>query len=466
MVEIRKRYVPLRMRGSEEADLSPGPAVDDNGEDGASEAATTWRFARRSERIVSTASHALMLSLIATVVVFLAWASIFQLERVTRGAGKVLPYHDKQVVQHLEGGIITDIYVREGNIVKEGDVLLRIENQFARAELANTLLDLAAKRARLARLAAESEGAAAPTFPEDLLESHVLLIADEKRLFDKRVLNLQQQRLILQDQRAQSELELQELQARRQNLQDEFEILDRQVEMLDRLYRSRAGSESDLLAAKADAQRVKTRIADAEFSIPRKRAAIEELKKRDSEIVFRFRAKSEEEFTTVRTEIQQLHEAIRALQDRIKRSQIRSPIEGTINRLNVNTLGGVVQPGQDLVEIVPLDDSIVVEARIRPADRAEIWPGLPAVVKVSAYDYSIYGGLQGKVIDISPDAFSDEFGESYFRVRLEADMSSFGPENPVIPGMTATVDILTGEHTILSYLLKPVNRMREYALRQ
>lgn len=429
-------------------------------------AAHSWRFGRRSEHIASRASHLLLWSMMGTVVAIFGWAAIFEVDKVTRGAGRVIPLTENQVVQHFEGGIISDIRVREGFVVKKGEVLLVIDNQFAHAELANTQLELYAKQARLARLQAESEGREQPKFTEELMMLASEAVRDETSLFNKRLLSLQQQRSIIRDQLNQQELARQEQEARLANLEAHYEILARQVSMLDRLFKSRAGAEKDLLSAQADAQSLFTTIKEVEFSIPKTRATIAELQNRESELVIRTRAKAEEELTEVRTEIKQLQEEQLALQDRISRSDVRSPIEGTINKLLVNTIGGVVQPGQALVEIVPLDDSIIVEAKIRPADRAEIWPGLPALVKISAYDYSVYGGLKGTVTDISADAITDDNGEPYFRVRLEAETSSFGPDKPVIPGMTATVDILGGRHTILNYILTPAYKVREYAFRQ
>jgi adhesin transport system membrane fusion protein len=194
--------------------------------------------------------------------------------------------------------------------------------------------------------------------------------------------------------------------------------------------------------------------------IPRTEAAIGEITSRRREIDLKFRSDADRERVDNEVQIAKLEESMAALQDRRIRNVVLAPIAGV-----VNTVGGVVKSGEPLVQLVPTDASIAVEARLSPSDRAQVWPGLPAVVKVSAYDFSVHGGLPGKVVDVSPDALQDEKGQTYFRVRLEADGTSFGPERPVVPGMVAEVNIMSGRQTVMQALLRPVRRVQKNALR-
>ncbi|MGF1474021.1 MAG: HlyD family type I secretion periplasmic adaptor subunit [Geminicoccaceae bacterium] len=392
-------------------------------------------------------------------------ASWFEVDLVSRGGGQVLPSIDKQMVQHLEGGIVTEILAKEGDLVSEGDVLLRVETRFAQAELEEKRVELRAQRARLARLKAEAQGDPEPSFAPELREAAAGFVATEEQLFRRRRASLDEQLAILADQAEQTALERDELKTRQTNLERERSLLAQQLKSLEGLSRVGAISDNEVLERRTEFQRLRTRLDDTRLQIPRMEAALSEAERRSSEMVLRFRAEADEKRAEADLAIAQLDETIGALQDRSRRSDVRAPVDGVVNKLLVSTVGGVVHSGDDLVEIVPSDQSIIVEARLEPSDRAEVWPGLPAVVKISAYDYAVFGGLQGRVVDISADALQDDQGQPYFRVRLEAASNRLGPDRPVVPGMTADVDILTGRHTIMSYLLTPFNRMAERAFR-
>ena len=238
------------------------------------------------------------------------------------------------------------------------------------------------------------------------------------------------------------------------------------VESMRRLVKIGAISHNELLDNERSLQQVEARLASLVHDVPRLEAAVKELASRRGEITARFRADAEKDQRETAVQIAKLEEAIIAMRDRSNRSEVIAPVAGIVNKLFVDTIGGVVKSGEPLIQLVPLDAGLIVEARVSPTDRANIWPGLPAVIKVSAYDFSTYGGLKGKVIDISPDALNDEKGDPYFRVRLEADAKGFGPGLPVIPGMQAQVDIISGTQSVLDYLLKPIRQMKHEALRQ
>jgi len=268
------------------------------------------------------------------------------------------------------------------------------------------------------------------------------------------------------DQHRQKQIEMAEIKTRWTSTQQERDIITPRVQSLRRLVKIGAISQNELIENERSLQQIEAKLAGLLHDIPRLEAAVSELSRRREEVTLRFRAEAEKEQRETAVQIAKLEETIIAMRDRSNRSEVIAPVAGVVNKLFVDTIGGVVKSGEPLVQLVPQDASLVIEARLSPADRANVWPGLPAIVKVSAYDFSIYGGLKGKVLDVSPDALSDDKGDPYFRVRLEADASGFGPGKPVIPGMQAQVDIISGEHTVLAYLLKPVQRLKNEALRQ
>ena len=423
-------------------------------------------FVRRCDAIGAGGHRTFIYTVCIGMGVFIIWASLVHLDRVTRGEGRVIPSTANQIVQHLEGGIVSEILIREGDRIKKGDILLRIKNSFSHAEISRVRLELIAKRLELIRLEAEAGGAKQPVFPPALTQKYPQLVAGEKRLFKRRNERLNEQLLILKDQSTEKKLEYEELKARLKNRVRERELVSKQVKSLVRLVKMGAASTNKLLDKKTALQRIRGAISDLRHQIPRLKNNIAQTGRKSLEIRLKFRADAEKERNEVQLKISKLRATLAAMKDRNRRFDVRAPISGIVNRLAVSTIGGVVKPGQELAEIVPADKAISIEARLSPRDRAEVWPGLPAVIKISAYDYSIYGGLQGTVTEISPDALTDDEGRVYFRVRLEASASNFGPQKPVTPGMLAEVDILTGNHSVMSYLLKPVNRIREKALRQ
>lgn len=423
-------------------------------------------YPRRADTIALRAHVQLVLVGALALVLGIGWAASTSLDRVTRGGGRVVPQSNNKVVQHLEGGIVTEILVREGDLVAEGAPLLRIDNSFSRAEEAQNRVELRAKRLQVARLDAEGTGAATFTVDEATRADLPLLVESELSLFRARVEGLKAQLAVIEEQSRQKTLELSELNSRWQNTQRDRELVSPRVEGMRRLAQMGAISRNELLDNERTLQQIEAKLSEMTFEIPRAEAAIVELGRRREETVLRFRAEAEKERREAGVQVAKLERAVDAMQDRSRRSEVVAPVAGTVNKLFVSTVGGIVKSGEPLAQIVPAEASIVVEARLSPQDRAQVWPGLPAVVKISAYDYAIYGGLRGKVLDVSPDALNDEKGEPFFRVRLEAAADTLGPGRPVVPGMLAQVDILTGRHTVLDYLVRPIRRVANEALRQ
>lgn len=423
-------------------------------------------FARQCDKIGAHGHKTFIYTVGAGMVIFVVWANLVYLDRVTRGEGRVIPSTANQIVQHLEGGIISEILIKQGAIVNKGDIILRIRNSFSHAENRRVRLELMARRLELTRLGAEATGADKIIFPPSMAQRYPKLIANEKRLFTRRHDRLHEQLLILKDQSIEKKLEYDELKARLRNKAHERQLVREQVKNLTHLVKIGAASTNKLLDKKTALQRIRSTISDLRHQIPRIKSNVTQTGRKSTEARLRFKAEAEKERNEVQLKISKLQETLSAMKDRNSRFDVRAPISGIVNRLSVATIGGVIKPGQELAEIVPADKAISIEARLSPKDRAEVWTGLPAVIKISAYDYSIHGGLSGIVTEISPDALTDEQGQTYFRVRLEASASDFGPQKPVTPGMLAEVDILTGNHSVMSYLLKPMNRIKERALRQ
>ena len=423
-------------------------------------------YPRQTTRISGRATYSFVVIMAISVIVLVVWAATTEIDRVTRGQGRIVPQLQNQIVQHFEGGILTEILVREGDKVTRGETLLRIDNSFSRSELAQAELEIKARRAKMIRLTAEVGGAETVEFPTDL-ETEIPKIVDrEREVFAGRRQTLSEQIGILEDQFKQKSLDLAEAKSRWANTITERDLVNRRVGNLRKLAAAGAFSANDLIDNERTLQQIEQRLSDLVHEIPRDEAAMSEINRRMGEARSRFRSDADKERSETELQIAKLEETISALKDRSLRSEVVAPIDGFVNKLHVATVGGVVKSGEPLVEIVPADAAVAVEARIAPSDRGDIWPGQRAVVKVSAYDFSVYGGLAGKVVDISADALQDERGTPYFRVRLEAEAKDFGPGKPVSPGMLAEVDILIGRRTVLESLLRPVRQIRDNALRQ
>lgn len=305
--------------------------------------------------------------------------------------------------------------------------------------------------------------------PPEITQKAPELVDDERALFKAHLEQLENNRKILQAQRKQRRQELDEARARRTHLQRSLDLLSRELKMTEPLVEAGAISEVDVLRLRRQVSDLQGELDAVKLSIPRLESLLDEAEKKLEEVELSFRAKAREQLADVLSELSQLQESAVALQDRVKRTEVRSPVRGTIKQVLVTTVGGVVQPGMDLVEIVPLDDTLLVEAKISPRDIGFIGPGQEAVVKITAYDFAIYGGLKGRVEQISADAIQDQDGKNFYLVRVRTEKNHLGTDEhplPIIPGMQAKVDILTGKKTVLQYLLKPVLRAKQKALRE
>jgi len=452
---------PLRVHNVTSATAAP-PRVDEV----APEVEKSTAFPRRIDRIATEAQGRFVVILGICTLLALVFSVVVQIDKVTRASGRIVTQQTKQEVQHLEGGIIAEILVKEGDTVVAGQPLMRVENSFFKSELAQAAIELGAKRARILRLDAETSGAKEIKFPPEVAAMSRQVVDNEISLFRRRQANLNEQLSIFVQQQRQKEIELSELRSRQPSVIRERQISEERLLSLKNLSAMGAASNNERLEAERVLQQAISRLSDLAHEIPRTEAAVAEFEQRKAEAISRFQADAEKERAQTATDLEKLTRSIEALQDRSRRSDVNATVGGTINKLNVTTVGGVVKPGEALAEIVPADGLIEVEMKLSPADRADVWPGQRAIVKVSAYEFSVYGGLSARVSEISPDAHQDERGIPYFRVRLEADAAALGPDHPVLPGMLADVDVIGNRQSVLGTILKPLRRLKDNALRQ
>ncbi|MCV9880214.1 HlyD family type I secretion periplasmic adaptor subunit [Brenneria izbisi] len=399
---------------------------------------------------------------------FILWAAFADIDEVTRGSGKAIPSSRLQKIQNLEGGIVTEVFIHEGQIVNAGDPLLRLDDTRFASNVGETEADRLALTLRIERLNAEindrelvlSEEASAQT-PE--------VANGERELYNSRRQQFHNEISGLEEQLVQRRQELRDFSAKQIQFRNSLNLLQQEIRMSEPLIAAGAISKVEVLRLRRAEVEIKGQLDSVILSIPRAESAIKEIENKIEEARGRYKSDALSQLNEAQTNLNKLTATGKALEDRVKRTLVVSPVRGIIQQIMVNTIGGVIQPGSDLVEIVPLDDKLLVEARVRPQDIAFLHPGQEAIIKLTAYDYTVYGGLKGRLEQISPDTVTDEEGNSFYIIRLRTDKNYLGTEEKpllIIPGMVASVDIITGKKTILSYLLKPIIRARAEALRE
>ncbi len=402
------------------------------------------------------------------LIVFLVWGAFAEIDEVTRGSGKVIPSQQIQVVQNLEGGILSQLHVRVGDIVDKGQLLLEIDRTRFAAPYMESRAGYLALTAQIARLEAETHDKAF-AIPEEVAQERPELGRREQQLYDTRARQLAAKVQILEEQHRQRQQELTELQSRLAELNRTHTLLQRELALTEPLVAQGAVSEVEVLRLQRQASEMQGNIEATRLAIPRVQSKIIEAEKAMEDERLSFHSTARRELNEAHAKLEGITASSVALMDRLERTAVRSPVRGTINQILVNTVGGIIQPGMDLVEIVPLEDSLLVEARIKPQDIAFLHPNQEAMVKFTAYDFTSYGGLEADLEHISADSITDNQGDDYYLVRLRTRQTHLGSEAsplPIIPGMVVSVDIMTGKKTILSYLLKPVLRAKHTALRE
>jgi adhesin transport system membrane fusion protein len=399
----------------------------------------------------------------------LAWAHFAIIDEVTKGEGKAVPSSKIQKIQNLEGGIVAQIYVKEGQIVDPGAPLIRLDDTRFASNVGETEADRVGMALRVERLSAEVDDRPLAV-SDELRKAAPSQASNEEQLYRSRRQQLADEVGGLQAQLAQKQQELREFGSKQEQYRNSLSLLRQEIGMSEPLVKQGAVSPVEVLRLKRSEVETRGQLDATSLAIPRAQAAISEVQRKIDETRGKFRSDALTQLNEARTDLSKYTATAKGLEDRVSRTMVNSPVRGIIKQVLVNTVGGVIQPGSDIVEIVPLDDTLIVEAKIRPQDIAFLHPGQEAMIKFSAYDYTIYGGLKGQLEQIGADTITEEDKkQTYYLIRLRTDRNHLGTdENPllIIPGMVASVDIITGHKSILSYLLKPILRAKAEALHE
>ena len=418
---------------------------------------------------VRRASFYLLWAIVMFFVIMIVWASVAEVDTVTRADGKVIPSARLQVMQSLEGGIVGSIDVAQGQSVKQGDLLVSLNPTQFGSDLQSRSQQLQSLKARWARMIAQVEDHP-PEFSDELKKQASLYVANEWAAYLARKGELDAQLATLDAQIAQKEKELQETVVVRETAVRTLEYAAQEREIVANMVKRGLEPQLELVRIErvmADAQ---GRADSSRLVVGRLTEAVREMQARKLAVSQQFKAESAAELNKTVSEMRALEESMPALRDRLSRTELRAPMTGVVNRVLVSTLGGVIKPGDPVVEVVPADDQLVVEAWVQPKDIGFISLGQAAKVKLTAYDYSIYGSMDGKVMQISADAVPvGDKGQTFYQVRIETSttaMESLGKKLPIIPGMQSQVDIVTGSRTVLRYITKPLTAVKENAFRE
>ncbi|AQA18033.1 secretion protein HylD [Halioglobus japonicus] len=408
-------------------------------------------------------ARALLYVVAVIVVALVVWASIAEIDEVTRGQGKVIPSRQVQVIQSQDGGVVTEILVREGDTVEQGQLLVRLDQTRSQSSLRENRAEyqaLAVKAGRLRAVADDTEFQPDPS----LTAAVPRIVAQEQALYDSSRAELGLEKGMAGEQLSQRREELVEVTARERQAARSLQLTERELNLTRPMVASGAVSKVEILRLEREVNQLSGERKQAAAQINRIRSAIQEAESKVAEVELEFMNEVREQLADTITRMNALREAGLGLSDRVKQTEVRSPVNGTVKQLHYHTIGGVVLAGKEIIEVVPADDTLLLEVRIRPKDIAFLVPGQPALVKFTAYDFVVYGGLDGVVEHIGADTVMDEEGNPFYEILVRTHEAGIAEDKPIIPGMTVEADILTGKKTILSYLMKPVLRARQYAM--
>ncbi len=439
--------------------------------------------------LLNTPNNARLMLWVMVIFFILAagWSSWAQIDKVTVGQGKVVPSSQIQVVQNLEGGLVKEILVREGQQVQKGQQLLLIDDTRFRSDFREREQQVANLKANVYQLSASMESveiheeaqaeqwqqnvvlnAEKLDFPEEFAQNYPTLVSRQRAEYRQDLNKLRNELSLIDQQVKQKRQDLVEIQARVRNLRDSYRFARKELEITKPLADEGVVPRIELLKLQRQVNDTRREMTSSELKIPVLESAIRESVLNRIDVAQKFRSEQQEKLNQAQDKLSALTESAVGLEDRVNRTIVTSPVTGTVKTLNINTVGGVIQPGMDIVEIVPSEDTLLVEAKIAPQDIAFLRPDLPAIVKFTAYDFTKYGGLEGTLEHISADTTTDEEGNSFYLVRVRTKETSLNKDNslPIIPGMTASVDIITGKRTVMEYLLKPILSARNNALKE
>jgi len=422
----------------------------------------------------------------ALLLCFILWSSFASLDQVTSGSGKIIPSSQVQIIQSLDGGVLEKLFVQEGMQVTKGQPIAKINDTRFRSDFAEQKQEVDSLRANVIRLRAELSSILigknddwklqleltkqVPQYPEDLNVNAELMVKRQQQEYSGRLDNLTNQLAIQGQQIQQREQEIAELDSKIATMKISYRLATKELDLTRPLAKKNIVSKIELYKLERSVNELKGELNAIRLLSPKLKSALQESILNRRETALAYRADARAELNELQNKLSRINEAQVGAQDKVTKALIVSPVIGTIKTIHINTLGGVVKSGETIVEIVPTEDMLMVEAKIKPRDIGFIYPGLPAVVKITAYDFTRYGGLKGKVEHISADTTQDEEGNSFYLIRVKTDASSIknksNEEMPIIPGMMTNVDVITGKRTILEYILNPILRANEAALRE
>lgn len=414
------------------------------------------------------ASNIMLYSVTALIVFFIVWASVSKIEELTRGQGQVVPTQEIQFVQSLEGGILQELLVGQGDRVTKGQVLMRLSDVVSSSEERGAEAKSDSLKLKKARLEAESEGKEF-VVPEDLMQKIPDIARSELDLYRSRQQELKNAVSILEDKIAKVEADRDETQAQVNRLSSSRGSLQQELSITRDMVAQKAVSKLEQIRLEREVNDVSGQINASQERIGGLKSELSAAQKQKADQGDRFRSQALTELSEVKTQIAQLNESLKSIGDRVSRAELRAPVEGIVNNIAVRTIGGVIEPAQRLVEIVPVDDQLKVVARVLPSDVAFLKVDQNVKVKISAYDSQRYGSLDGKLVRVGASSVSDKDGNVFFEIEVRTAKNYLGtPENPlpITPGMVATTEVITGKRTIMAYLLKPFLHARDRALRE
>ncbi|KIS41372.1 HlyD family type I secretion periplasmic adaptor subunit [Kosakonia radicincitans] len=397
------------------------------------------------------------------------WSALADIDEVTRGEGRAIPSARLQKIQNLEGGIVAQVYVRDGDIVNAGAPLIRLDDTRFRSNAEETGADRLALQARVERLTAQTNGETTLTLSPEIVKDAPDIAKGEMELFTTINNRVNSTIAGLNEQLVQKKQDLLDMQTKAEQYRKSLQLLQQEISLSVPLISKGAISRVEVLRLQRTEVDTRGQLDTTTVAIPGAVAAVKEIESKIKETLDNTRSDALTQLNQARTDLSKAEATGKAIEDRVNRTMVVSPVRGIVQQVMVNTIGGVIQPGNDMVEIVPLDDTLLIEAKIRPQDIAFLHPGQQATVKFTAYDYTIYGGLPAKLVQISPDTVTDKDGNSFYVIRLRTEKNHLGTDDKpllIIPGMVASVDIITGKRTILQYLLKPLLRARADALHE
>lgn len=405
-------------------------------------------------------------AVVAILVTFFIWAASTEINQQVHATGRIIPSGKVRSIQHLEGGIVNDINIKEGQRVSANDVLFTITNKRAEADRGEIAISQDYLLIKKKRLEAEMAGENVFVVSPEIETKYGDIVSAENKVFNARVQEFNERISGLQERYKQKILKLTELGTTIKNLKQESHVAEQQLAIKAKLRSTGAISQSQYLEADSNVKNFTTLVQRTEADIPITKAELAEIQNLIEETRKSRQSKVGQELNEVNLDIKKQEQRATASQDQVDRTVIYSPVKGIINKVYVNAKGSVMAPGSILVDILPIDDTLVVEGRISTNDRGKIWLGLPVVAKITAYDYSIYGGVNGKLTRISADSFMDNKDNEFYQIRATLDTDRLEGEKILYPGMTVNLNILTGKVSVLHSILRPLLDIKDNAIRE